>query len=191
MQKYKLNRKLIEIECENCHCLFQKPLSEYNRNTNLGRSNYCSRKCCGYACNKNGKQKGNYESIKNYSNNRLDEYTPFRYYLRNCKSRFKNFDLDLDYLKSIWDSQNGICPYSGAKLILSTYTKGHKNPIYSASIDRIDSSIGYIIGNIQFVSTAINYMKNTMSHEETMTLCKIISDNFSSARTISSSSISA
>lgn len=190
MQKYKLNRKLIEIECENCHCLFHKPLSEYNRNIKLNRSNYCSRKCCGHSCNKNGNQKGNYEYIKNYTHNRLDEYTPFRYYIRNCKKRFKEFNLDLEILKSIWDSQKGICPYSGVKLILSTYTKGHKNPIYSASLDRIDSSIGYVVGNVQFVSTAINYMKNTMTHEETIKLCKIIANNFLLDRTISSSSTS-
>lgn len=191
MQKYKLNRKLIEIECENCHCLFQKPVSEYNRNIEFGRSNYCSRVCSGASCNKNGKQKGNYAYIKDYAHNKIDEYTPFRYYFRNCKKRSKEFNLSLEYLKSVWDSQNGICPYSGIKLILSNYKTGHNNPIYGASLDRINSSLGYIIGNVQFVSTSINYMKGQLSHEETMTLCKIISDNFLSARTISSSSIAA
>jgi hypothetical protein len=45
---------------------------------------------------------------------------------------------------------------------LSSYTKIEKNPIYTASLDRIDSSKGYIKGNIRWVSRAINWMKNNM-----------------------------
>ena len=190
MQKYKLNRKLVEVECDNCNCLFSKPASEYNRNLKFNRSNYCSRRCSGASCNKNGKQKGNFESIKDYLHKK-DQYTPFRYYLRSCKRRNKDCSISLEYLKSLWEIQDGICPYSGIKLILSTYTKGHNNPIFSASLDRIDSSIGYVEGNIQFVSTSINYMKSTMSHEDTIKLCKIIADNFLSDKTISSSGIPA
>lgn len=38
---------------------------------------------------------------------------------------------------------------------------------YRASLDRIDSSKGYIKGNVQFVATPINYLKGTMSDETT------------------------
>lgn len=62
---------------------------------------------------------------------------------------------------------------------IETDTKNHNNPIYTASLDRIDSSKGYEIGNVQFISTAINYMKNTMSHEDTLKLCKIIAEKYS------------
>ena len=53
------------------------------------------------------------------------------------------------------------------------------HPLYTASLDRIDSSKGYEIGNVQFISTAINYMKNTMSHEDTLKLCEIIAEKYS------------
>lgn len=106
--------------------------------------------------------------------NRRDQYTPFRYYFRNARKRFKDFDLSLEYLKQLWDEQKGICPYTGIHLQLAEYKANHNDPIYTASLDRIDSSKGYIKGNVQFISTAINYMKNNMSHEDTITLCKII-----------------
>ena len=35
-----------------------------------------------------------------------------------------------------------------------------------ASLDRIDSSLPYEVGNIQFVSRTLNYAKNSMSHDE-------------------------
>lgn len=176
MLKYKQNRKLITIKCDYCGKEFEKPVSEYNRNIKLGRSNYCSRHCCGCANIKN-LPKNNSSNIKQYCNNRGDKYTPFRYYYRNAKRRFKEFNLTLEYLKELWEKQKGICPYTGIKLNLATYLKNHNDPIFTASLDRIDPSKGYIIGNVQYISTAINYMKHTMSHEDTIKLCQIIAKN--------------
>jgi len=72
-----------------------------------------------------------------------------------------------------------MCPYSGIELQLASHINTKIDPIYRASVDRIDSSKGYIKDNIQFVSTCINYMKNTLSHEKTIELCKLISKNYS------------
>lgn len=177
MLKCKQNRKLINIKCDFCGNYFDKPLSEYNRNLNLKRHNFCCRSCSIKYNNKYCRKKFNISNLIN--NNRNDEYTSFRYYYRNAKKRYKTFNLTLDYLKELWEQQKGICPYTGLKLNLATYTKNHNNPIYTASLDRIDSSKGYEIGNVQFISTAINYMKNTMSHEDTIKLCKIIAQHYS------------
>lgn len=45
MLKYKQNRKLIQIVCDNCGQLYDKPITEYNRNIRLKRHNYCCRSC--------------------------------------------------------------------------------------------------------------------------------------------------
>lgn len=175
MENYKVNRKLITINCDQCSNEFDKPVSEYNRNIAKDRKNYCSRSCSAKANNKG--------VVRNpippsNSDNRKDNFTKFRYYLRNSLKRFKDNDLTLEYLKQLYEVQDGKCPYSGVELILSTYTKIVKDPIYSASLDRIDSDKGYVQGNVQFVSMAVNYMKNCMSHEETITMCKIIANNY-------------
>lgn len=177
MLKYKQNRKLIQIKCDFCGEMFDKPITEYNRNIRLKRHNFCSRSCSIKYSNKINKRKGNPQYL--IADNRKDKYTSFRYYLRNSRNRYKNFNLTLEYLKELWEQQKGICPYTGLKLQLATYTKNHNNPIYTASLDRIDSSKGYEIGNVQFISTAINYMKHTMSHEDTINLCKIIAQKYS------------
>ena len=80
-------------------------------------------------------------------------------------------------MKQIWDKQNGICPYLNIKLVLSGYSKIEKNPIYSASIDRIDSTKGYTKDNIQWVSRSMNLMKNTMTSEQVFEIFKLINEN--------------
>lgn len=167
------NRKLITFICDNCGYEAKKPFSEYNRNKKLGRHNFCCRMCSfnfGKNLHKNDsfteKQKINQQQIKKYCHNRRDELTPYRYSFRNAKRRFKEFNLTLEDLKNIWINQNGICPYTGLKLQLPTYKKCD-NTWYRASLDRIDSTKGYVIDNIQFVSTPINFMKSTMSDIET------------------------
>lgn len=197
MLKYKQNRKLITIICDECGTEHLKPESEYNRNKKLGRHNFCSRSCaCKYNCHHRSQKMIEYSnSDKNkqhlleYNTNRIltiDPKMKFSYFLRNCRKRFKECTITLDDLQKQWNKQSGICPYSGISLIIPTYKDNHNNPIYAASVDRIDSSKGYIPGNIQFVSTCINYMKNTMSDEETKFVCKCIAEHFCSDRTISS-----
>ena len=187
------NRKLITFICDNCGKKSQKPISEYNRNKKLGRHNFCSRSCACSFNNKHSipseKQIQNYKNISKYSNNRKDEYSNFRYTLRNVRKRFCEVNVTLDYLKSIWEKQEGVCPYTGLHLYLPTWKKSN-DLIHRASLDRIDSSKGYIIGNVQFVSTPINLMKSTMSDLQTKQYLKQISDytsHFCEDGTISSS----
>lgn len=170
MKKYMQNRKLITYICDCCNKESQKPESEYNRNIKLIRKNYCSRQCAAKAVGTLLKYKGPKYDISQHHENKKDEFTPFRQYLRKCIKRYKEVNITIEDVKNQWDSQNGICPYSGIKLQL----KDSENIIYKPSIDRIDSSKGYIKGNIQFTSIAINFMKSNMSHEETITLCKFI-----------------
>lgn len=98
---------------------------------------------------------------------------PYNSYLRLARRRKKEFNLTQEILEKQWELQNGMCVYSKVKLVHYSY-KLKSDKIYTASVDRIDSSKGYIEGNVQFVSQAINYMKGTMSHEETLLLCDII-----------------
>ena len=199
MLKYKQNRKLTTVKCDFCGIDVEKPLSEVNRNRKFNKHLFCSRSCSiRFNCaNRTEKMTAHSNSIKNKEHllkvsltyNLYEMYPEkrFSYYLRNCRKRFKECTLTLEDLQNQWDKQNGICPYSGIKLQIASYTKNHNNFIYTASVDRIDSNQGYAPENIQFVSTAINLMKSTMSDLETKFLCKCIAENFFSDRTISSS----
>jgi hypothetical protein len=57
-----------------------------------------------------------------------------------------------------------VCPYTGKKMSL-----GKETSPYSASLDRIDSSKGYMKGNVEFVCLAVNLAKQSFSREQMMT----------------------
>lgn len=174
--------KMVTIKCDHCEIDFEKRQSEYKRSTSMGRQNFCSRSCVGKHSHKHLTNSSHERyNVSRHAGNRKDEYTDFRYYMKHVKSRYKEYDITLDDLKDLWELQKGICPYSNINLKLSTHTNTSSDIIHSASLDRIDSSKGYIKGNIQYVSLAINYMKSTMSHEETIQMCKIIAENYKSS----------
>lgn len=170
----KLGRKTVFVTCDCCGKVFEKVESEVKRNTEKGRHNYCSRECVGKATTnrqtgrKRGPASGSaLEHLKNICGNKRDKLTPYRYTYRCIKKRFQDVDITIDDLAEQWEKQNGICPYSGFKLILPE--NGNVKNIdffHRASLDRIDSSKGYVKGNIQFVSTPINLMKQSRSDEE-------------------------
>jgi hypothetical protein len=170
-------RKLGTCSCDNCGIEFEKPQSEIIRNKKLGRQNFCSRTCVGLNNVKNfGDKRSNYD-ISKHSGWKKDDYTKFRYHFRNIKKRNKEVDITLEYLRDVWNRQQETCPYLGIKLTLNSYGKIKKDPITSASIDRIDSSKGYVKGNIQWISRAVNLMKNDMSENELLKIFDLIVEN--------------
>jgi len=163
--------------CSSCGIEFEKSNSELNRNKKLNRPNFCSRNCVGINNTKNLLNVKNRYDIQRHSNNRGGEYSKFKYHFRNIKKRNQIIDLTIEDLSNQWVLQNGICPFSGIKLELSSYTKIKKNPIYSASLDRIDNKLGYVKGNVRWVSRAINWMKNEMDDAYIHELISILIKN--------------
>ena len=168
--------------CNNCGIEFEKRNSEINRNERLGRPNFCSRYCVGKNNSKNlGDHLGNYKQIMGYKRYG-DEFTKFRYHYRNITKRNFVVNVTIEDLKDQWEIQNGVCPYTGIQLILSSYSKINKNPIYSASLDRRDSGRGYIKGNIVWVSRVANWMKNDMTEEMVMEFIDLLVENKKESR---------
>lgn len=47
----------------------------------------------------------------------------------------------------------------------------------SASLDRKDSSKGYLKGNVQWLHTSVNNIKGALAHDEFINICKKITNN--------------
>lgn len=74
------------------------------------------------------------------------------------------YDIDAEYLCSIF---TGKCALSGLDIHIGKHSRNN-----TASLDRIDSSQGYVRGNVQWLHKDINWMKNTLTEERFVDLCK-------------------
>ena len=82
-----------------------------------------------------------------------------------------DFNITLDYIKELWNKQNGICALSGIPM---TYLLKEGRIPTNISIDKIDRTKGYTIGNIQLVCMACNQIKSDLTEEEMYNFCKKI-----------------
>lgn len=88
--------------------------------------------------------------------------------LRRCTICGIEYKLDIDYALDLFYKQNKKCALSGIDIFFAK--KGQ-----TASLDRIDSSKGYIEGNVQWVHKDINRMKQEFTEEYFIDLCTKIS----------------
>lgn len=161
----------VKLECHNCGKEFERLAKEHRRNTKMNRLSFCGISCAVKHDNKINPRPGNPKILNIYiSKPQVDNLSPFRYYLKNCKMHKQyQTDITLEYLKELWEKQNGICPYTNIKMNLP---RGNSYRAYSkikgcnaASLDRINSDMGYIRGNVEFVCYSINMAKNKFSKQ--------------------------
>lgn len=101
-----------------------------------------------------------------------------QWYLSKIKRRAKAANLKctitLQDLEKQWVKQEGKCFLSGADLVpTSSFTCKQSDP-NSGSLDRVDSSIGYIPSNVTWVHKRINQMKMNISNEDFVEMCKSV-----------------
>lgn len=91
-----------------------------------------------------------------------------------AKNRGIEWDITNEALQSILEQQQFKCAYSGEDIGF----KGSARNKHTASIDRIDSSKGYVNGNVHWVHKDVNRMKSTLTEERFRELClKIVKFN--------------
>jgi hypothetical protein len=82
--------------------------------------------------------------------------------------------------KEIWDiylEQNKKCALSGIAIDFPLNQNKKYRSCQTASLDRIDSSKGYVTGNVQWVHKHINLMKQDLLNEEFIDWCKKVVDH--------------
>ena len=79
------------------------------------------------------------------------------------------FDIDIKYIWDLFLKQDRKCAITGE---IIKFNKTLRNCDGAASLDRIDSSKGYVKGNVQWVHKCINFMKLDMSEEVFFEWCK-------------------
>jgi len=74
----------------------------------------------------------------------------------SAQRRNISFDLPEDYLQSLFTIQEGLCAYT-QQPILTVVGQGHIPQ--ALSVDRFDTSVGYVVGNIVLVTRRANSIK--------------------------------
>jgi hypothetical protein len=102
----------------------------------------------------------------------------YLYLLKNRAHR-KNltFNLNGDYLWKLFLKQDKKCSLSGIELNFPEAWGSKSKTHITASLDRIDSSKGYVVDNVQWVHKTINTMKMDMSDKQFISLCKMVANN--------------
>ena len=176
----------VKVKCKHCGNEIQKIKAEYERRIKKKAVGFfCNLKCSGSFFNAKHLEKyqGDGSSFKGYQNNRLDQFSPFKYHANKARSRSKlkgyQTDLTTEYLKEVWDNQNGTCPYTGIKMEISRTSQDEdiKKTPTKASLDRIDPSIGYVKGNVEFVCYCVNVMKNDFTKDKMISFINLIKNS--------------
>lgn len=111
--------------------------------------------------------------LERFSEDELRLFSKLKNLCTKAKLRNQEYDLavDWEYLLSLWDQQNGLCAYSKMPLFIEA------NHPHVVSLDRVDSSKGYVKGNLQLVSWMINKMKQDFGEKEFLQVCFKIAEN--------------
>ena len=99
--------------------------------------------------------------------------TPYYYKLRfDAKKRELDFNVSIDYLQKLIENQNHRCVLSDLEIRFADKSRTFDNQ--TASLDRIDSSKGYVEGNVQWVHKFVNMMKNSLPQDLFIQLCQSV-----------------
>ncbi len=112
---------------------------------------------------------------KGYKNFPKDVFNTIRH---SARAKDLPFEVDIQYLWNLFEQQNGQCALTGWPIEFnkSYRTKTQK----TASLDRIDSRLGYVKGNLQWVHRDVNKLKKNMKNEIFISVCKAVAERLTS-----------
>jgi hypothetical protein len=106
--------------------------------------------------------------------------TFYSYIKRNANLRgiLWGENVSIEFLWNLYLQQNKLCALSGVPIGFSSKiinsSVDWKNT--TASLDRIDSQLGYTVDNVQWVHKDVNLMKNNLTQLRFIELCRLISN---------------
>jgi hypothetical protein len=95
--------------------------------------------------------------------------------MSNAKERGLNVSITKEEAWDLFQKQNGRCALTGMELVLSPLFKDKVTN--TASLDRIDSSRGYTMDNVQWIHKDVNLMKLDYPNEYFISICKLVAES--------------
>ncbi len=165
--------------CRPCHTQYQRErrakLAEKNQNIDRSGTKVCSTCKVDKPKTEFGAAKGVTDGLQPLCNgcrelSRKTYNTSRKGHIQNmisaarkrAKTRNREFALTIQDVSNLWDTQSGVCAVTGLPLETENTTEAYdnsRNP-FGPSIDRIDSTRGYVVGNVRLVVTIANVAMN-------------------------------
>jgi len=89
-----------------------------------------------------------------------------------AKAKDLPFEVSIEYLWKLYESQHGKCALTGWPIDFNASYKDKCSK--TASLDRIDSSRGYVKGNLQWVHRDVNKLKKNIPNNTFISICQAV-----------------
>ena len=147
----------------------------------------------GPTAKKEGRVGAPYGYCKPCNNKRMAD-TPYKFFSQllstaRLRTRYKKINrgwnekelVDKNYLVELYKKQKGLCAITGFSMKMERGGKSSdENYKYNISMDRIDNSLGYVVGNIRLVTKQANVMRNRLEDHELIVWASAIVNTLSS-----------
>ena len=87
------------------------------------------------------------------------------------------FNLTAKYCWELYLLQDKQCALTKLPITMQEKSDYDSRRPFTASLDRIDSIKGYIVGNVQWVHKDVNFMKQVLMQPRFIELCKLVANN--------------
>ena len=156
-----------------CRCDCGAEVDVYSGSLRIGSSARC------LACRASGK-KGNKNA--HWSGHGGISGTFWGATLANARHRGIPVELSIEEAWALFEAQRGKCALTGFEIQLPKACSAFFRGLSTASLDRIDSSIGYVPSNVQWVHKDVNQMKLHLPEARFKEICAAISDRMALCR---------
>ena len=137
---------------------------------------------------------GHIYKIKHMAREKTNEnicITLFKKIESNALKRNLNFELTVEDMWDTFIQQGEKCAITGVNINMLNASINKNYHLQTASLDRKDSSKGYIKGNVQWVHKVINSLKSDFTDDEFISLCHLVATTNSSYNPIDITNIRA
>ncbi len=100
-------------------------------------------------------------------------HTYFTITKKSARERKIPFRISIKQMSRVFESQRGKCALTEIPLSFGVWDMGVRKA-GNASLDRIDSSKGYVKENVQWIDKDINNMKGILAEMRFIELCKLV-----------------
>jgi len=115
---------------------------------------------------------------RNFQGHEEISQTYFSRIKREAIYRELDFTITIEYIWNLYLEQDRKCILTGLPIRFARMPLQDRAKTQTASLDRIDSSKGYIEGNVQWLHKSVNFMKYTLSQDEIIYYANLIARRY-------------